>query len=188
MEDLRRFSELLHGESIETLSKEAPAVAYEAFHSDWLFHHTERVVFWSQRLAEEKNLRGDSFHAVTFSAWVHDIGRTVDPERHAEIGAVWVEELLRSRGVPENIVSIAVDAVRNHGTSATPKTDTGHILRLADALAVCDPMFVGMYAPVLEEEDRKKVLKMVEKKWKVVEEYGREDLIDLRTTIRLLEG
>jgi len=176
------------GDPLARLLSRVPSVVVTAFDHSWLFYHTLSVLKFAKKIAEEKGLPERVVKLVELSAWLHDIGYVEDAKRHREVGAAAVEKVLTKAGLPFSEVGIVVDGIRNHGTDDVPKTDVGHIIRLADALAVWDPQFVGAFVEDLfDEGERAKFRRLLDKKWRVIEEYGAQGYVRKKMVEKLLK-
>ena len=141
------------------LSFECAAIAYAAFQDNWRFIHTVRTTYWVKRISKKPE--------AVIAAWLHDIGYVEDPKRHAEIGAVWAKRWLEERELDRESINLVVDGILNHRTDAKPKTEVGHAVRLANALATVDPVVIA----AVPEEELPNFKKHIEKKRKVIQEY-----------------
>jgi len=101
--------------------KKLPELYYK-----WNLLHSEGIIKVLTILCENKNFDLPKLRAL---AWVHDIGRIVSDENHAEIG---LEILEKDFFLDE----IDVDCIVNHGSSGTPKTEEGKIFRYSDGLSL----------------------------------------------------
>jgi len=160
--------ELLRSREIEKLSKEAASVAYALLYPEFVYYHSERVLFWAVKIADDWKLEKS---VVEVAAWLHDVGYAIDPDDHRRAGAEAVKRRLEEIGADEDVVSHVYDAIRNHGSKDAPRTPYGELMRFADGLGVIDPQLLGFYLPVVDEDEVKGFGKLVEKKLKVVEEY-----------------
>ncbi|NPA76469.1 MAG: HD domain-containing protein [Candidatus Diapherotrites archaeon] len=140
-------------------SYECAAVAYAAFQDNRRFIHTVRTAYWVKRTSKRTE--------AVIAAWLHDVGHAEDPERHAEIGAAWAKRWLEGMGLDKESINLVVDGILNHGTKGKPKTDVGHAVRLANALATVDPVVMA----AVPEEELQGFKKHVEKKRVVIREY-----------------
>ena len=134
----------------------------------YVLSHTKIVV----NLVKKRG--GDEIDEI--AAWLHDIGRAVTDEGHRTVGAIWAEKWLKKFYITDEELERIADGIRHHGTGDEPKTKTGKLLKLVDALAVFDEgwarMFVGYFRAKGQTEVAKK---MLEKKRQVVERMGSED-------------
>ncbi len=173
--ELREALRLLRSRNLPLLQWEAISVTYALFHHKDLFYHTERVVHWARKLGKE---RGLDISILTTAAWLHDVGYAVSPKDHARVGAEAVKERLEELGLDEETAFYITDAIRNHGSRGTPETEYGHVLRLSDALAVWDPHFIGFFLLTTPCDEWRDFLPEMEKKWRVIEEYGEEERVE----------
>jgi len=144
----------------------------------YVLFHTKIVV----SLVRERG--GDRIDEV--AAWLHDIGRAVVYKGHREVGATWAEPWVKKFYITDEEVERIIDGIRNHGVSDQPKTKTGKLLKLADALAVFDPS----WATMIVEYNRKwknsdAAEKLLLKKLAVVKELGRKG--DVEQAEKVLE-
>ena len=134
----------------------------------YVLFHTKIVV----SIVKERG--GDKIDEV--AAWLHDIGRAVVDKGHREVGAAWAEKWLKKFYITDEEVERILDGIRNHGTKDEPKTKTGKLLKLADALAVFDEGWATMiveYHRRWEGSDAGE--RMLLKKFEVVEKMGSEE-------------
>lgn len=93
----------------------------------FIVQHTKGIVKTSVNLAKGKKV---DLESLKIACWLHDIGRTVDVEGHAEISINLAEEKFG------NLNQIMLDCILNHGSSKNPETREGKIMQLADKLSI----------------------------------------------------
>ena len=152
------------------LPKALAGIVYYAFDTDFLFYHTLSVVSWAKKVNEVID-RPVKPYLVEIAGWLHDIAQIEGHEGHAERGRIWAEEWLRGI-LPQEDLRLVLDGIENHGSSASPETILGHILRFSDALGVWDPTVIA-WARVSStcKEIRAFREKEMGKKIRVIEEY-----------------
>lgn len=94
---------------------------------DFAQAHSEAVVEISIILA--KKMKANS-SVVETAAWVHDIGRVIGSDNHAEHSL----KLLEKEGY--QIEPMIEDCILNHGSSGQPKSKEAIILQAADKLSI----------------------------------------------------
>jgi len=94
---------------------------------DFIIIHSKGVFDTSLKLAKNKMIDKE---ALKIAAWLHDIGRTVDIAKHAEIS---LEISEKKFGKLNDKIR---DCILNHGSSKKPKTSEGKIFQLADKLSI----------------------------------------------------
>ncbi|NPA76649.1 MAG: hypothetical protein GXN93_02755 [Candidatus Diapherotrites archaeon] len=134
----------------------------------YVLFHTKIVV----SLVKEKG--GDRIDEV--AAWLHDIGRAVVDKGHREVGAAWAERWVKKFYITDEEVERILDGIRNHGVNDQPKTKTGKLLKLVDALAVFDPGWATMVVEYNRKWKNSDVgEKLLLKKLPVIKELGNEE-------------
>ncbi len=134
----------------------------------YVLFHTKIVV----QIVKERG--GDKIDEI--AAWLHDIGRAVVDDSHRAVGAIWAERWLKKFYITDEEIERILDGIKNHGTKDEPKTKTGKMLKLVDALAVFDEGWARMIVSYYTSKGKADVAKrMLEKKRRVVEELGSED-------------
>ncbi len=134
----------------------------------YVLSHTKIVV----NLVKKRG--GDEIDEI--AAWLHDIGRAVTDEGHRTVGAIWAEKWLKKFYITDEELERIADGIRRHGTGGEPKTKTGKMLKLVDALAVFDGGWARMFVGYFRAKGKVEVAaKMLEKKRKVVDDMGSED-------------
>lgn len=74
------------------------------------FDHTKRVLKWADRIHE---IEGGDIEIISLAVIFHDTGWN-DQVDHAQLGAELAEKYLRSKGVPQSILSRVSSAVQTH--------------------------------------------------------------------------
>ncbi len=167
--DLDRFFNFLPKKP-ELLSKALASLAYYAFGTDFLFYHTLSLVSWAKKVNEVIG-RPIKPYLIEIAGWLHDIAQIEGHKGHAKKGRAWTEEWLDGI-LPEEDLRLVLDGIENHGTSTSPRTILGHILRFSDALGVWNPTVLAWVRTNAScEEIRVFREKQMEKKLLVVEEY-----------------
>ncbi len=134
----------------------------------YVLFHTKIVV----SIVKERG--GDRIDEV--AAWLHDIGRAVVDREHREVGAAWAERWVKKFYITDEEVERIIDGIRNHGVNDQPKTKTGKLLKLVDALAVFDPGWAAMVVEYNRKRENSDVrVKLLLKKLQVIKELGSED-------------
>ncbi len=101
--------------------KQLPELLYQ-----WNILHSEGIIEIIKILAKNKNIDKEKLFAL---AWVHDIGKIISEENHAELS---LEILKKEFKLDET----DIDCILNHGSSENPKTTEGKIFRYADGLSI----------------------------------------------------
>tara|TARA_Y100000310_G_C20671101_1_gene810339 strand:+ start:673 stop:1203 length:531 start_codon:yes stop_codon:yes gene_type:complete len=127
----------------------------------WNLLHSEGIIKVLNTLCENKNLNKTKLSAL---AWVHDIGKTISEENHAELS---LEILKKDFFLDE----VDIDCILNHGSSGNPKTEEGKIFRYADGLSLFtkEAILFRFFAEAkegLEFEEIKERIKKVYNKYK----------------------
>ena len=133
----------------------------------YVLFHTKIVV----KLVKKRG--GDKIDEV--AAWLHDIGRAVVDKGHREVGEIWAEKWIKKFYITDEEIQRILDGIRNHGTKDEPKTRTGELLKLVDALAVFDEGWVAMMGKYAEVTGNKILLEQFKKKAAVIREMGSEE-------------
>jgi len=136
----------------------------------YILLHTRIVV----KLTKDRG--GDKIDEI--AAWLHDIGRTVVGEGHREVGAIWARGWLKKFYITDDELERVLDGIKNHGTTSEPKTRTGKLLKLVDALAVFDEGWIAMMKKYAEVRGKPEILSEFGKKAAVIRELGTEDDIE----------
>ena len=133
--------------------------------------HVERVRALSRIIAEELG-GGVDTEVLDIAAILHDVGRALSPENHAEASARFAERLLRALGYPEDRIGRVVEAIRSHSFSSgrRPRSIEAAILSDADKLDALGAvgiarvfMYSGAHGRGIEESIRhfyEKILKL----------------------------
>ncbi len=133
------------------------------------------VLFHTKIVAQIVRERGGDKIDET-AAWLHDIGRVVVDEGHRTVGAIWAGRWLKKFYITDEEIERILDGIKNHGTKDEPKTKTGKMLKIVDALAVFDEGWARMIVSYYASKGRADLAKkMLEKKKRVVEELGSAD-------------
>jgi len=93
----------------------------------FLIQHTKGVVKTSVNLAKGKQV---DLEALKIAGWLHDIGRSVNIEGHAELSVKLAEEKFGE------LNPIVKDCILHHGSTKDPETKEGKIIQLADKLSI----------------------------------------------------
>lgn len=118
-----------------------------------------------------KKRGGDRIDEV--AAWLHDTGRVVTDDGHRDVGYLWAKKWLKKFYITDEEIERILDGIKNHGTKDDPKTKTGKMLKLVDALAVFDEGWAAMILKYYESVGKiEKAIKMLRKKASVIHELG----------------
>ncbi len=128
-----------------------------------------------------KKRGGDKIDEV--AAWLHDIGRAVVDSGHREVGAIWAEKWLKKFYITDEEIERILDGIRNHGVTDDPKTKTGKLLKLIDALAVFDEGWVAIVTRYSEISGNSAMLKQFQEKAKVIREIGNDEDVERMKTV-----
>ena len=101
---------------------------------NFIYAHTEGVVFAASKLANKYNIDRELFEAI---AWVHDIGQVDDVKNHAENSL----KLLEKEDI--ELDETIKDCVLNHGNAGNPKTFEGKLISIADKISIIDRNFLS---------------------------------------------
>ena len=101
--------------------KELPELDFK-----WNLIHSEGIIKILKILCENKNINKTKLFAL---AWIHDIGKIISEENHAELS---LEVLKKDFFLDE----VDIDCILNHGSSGNPKTEEGKFFRYADGLSL----------------------------------------------------
>jgi HD superfamily phosphohydrolase YqeK len=120
----------------------------------FITQHTKGIVKTSVNLAKGKKV---DLNSLKTAGWLHDIGRTVSIENHAQISVKLAEE----RFGPLN--KVVKDCILNHGSSKDPETAEGKIIQLADKLSIMNDfrLFKIIFAKEKYKEKSLEMVKMV---------------------------
>jgi len=133
--------------------------------------HVERVRTLSRIIAAELG-DGVDTEVLELAAILHDVGRALSPENHAEASARFAERLLKALGYPRDRIERVVDAIRTHSFSSggKPRSIEAAILSDADKLDALGAigvarvfMYSGAHGRGIEESVRhfhEKILKL----------------------------
>jgi len=137
--------------------------------NEYTLLHTKLVV----KLVKERS--NDMIDEIT--AWLHDIGRAiVEDETHREIGAEWAKEWLNNFEISVEEKERIIDGILNHGTSSSPKTKTGKLLRYVDKLSVFEEAWLYvLIAHFKRHKKEEKLKKKLEEKLEFIKENGTKD-------------
>ena len=137
--------------------------------NEYTLLHTKLVV----KLVKERS--NDIIEEIT--AWLHDIGRAiVDDETHREIGAEWAKEWLEKFDISYEEKERIIDGILNHGTSSSPKTKTGELLRYVDKLSVFEEAWLYVLTAHYKRYKKgDKLKKKLEEKLEFIKENGAKD-------------
>lgn len=101
----------------------------------FILYHSEAIVETAKLLA--KNTSAD-VELLEIAGWVHDIGKSVADESHAE-------ESLKILEKEFEINSILKDCILNHGASKKPITLEGKIIQAADKISIVDKDILSIF-------------------------------------------
>lgn len=107
---------------------------------DFALIHTEAVVTISKLLAKRL---GANISIVEASGWVHDIGKIVEIENHAEYSLTLLEK------EKIEITQHLKDCILNHGTNGKPLSLEAKILQMADKMSI---LSIPVLKLILEQE------------------------------------
>ena len=98
---------------------------------EYEFHqlHSDGVVKTALKLAEGKKV---DKNILIISGWLHDTGRSIGKEGHAENSFKLAEQKFGK--LPEKIK----DCILNHGRSGKPKSKEAKIIQIADKLSIVE--------------------------------------------------
>lgn len=102
---------------------------------DFALIHAEAVVKISKILAKRL---GADVSVVEACGWVHDIGKVVEMENHAEHGLTLLEK--EKIEVTQHIK----DCILNHGTSGKPLSSEAKIIQMADKMSILSIPFLKL--------------------------------------------
>jgi len=127
----------------------------------FIIQHTKGVLKTSLALAKSKKV---DLESLKIACWLHDIGRTVSIENHAEISINLAEEKFGK------LNKTITDCIKNHGSSKNPETQEGRIIQLADKLSIMNDfkLFKIIFS---KEKYKEKSIEMIE--------YVSKDLIEV---------
>ncbi|MEM4240292.1 MAG: HD domain-containing protein [Candidatus Woesearchaeota archaeon] len=141
--------------------------------SGWNIVHSEAIIKMLDVLCEGNKEK------LSALAWVHDIGKTVGEENHAELSIKILKEEFE-------LDETDIDCITNHGSSGKPKTEEGKIFRYADGLSLfCkESADFRFYAEAKEGLSKKQIMDEISKSYaKYKEKYA-----DSEKVINLLEN
>ncbi len=145
------------------LAKNFAIKRYLRFYPLFTLVHTLDVVDLCKKLAESKEVNMD---LLLTSAWLHDIGRIENEEKHHEVGARIAEKLLKSWGADKSFIEGVKHCIREHGTKGMPRSEEAKILREADGVSVFHPWLVLLYLVFLGKGRAKEILRKALRKVK----------------------
>jgi len=141
-ESARQFAENLFKSKMKGLEKR------------FIIQHTKGVIKTALNLAKGKKV---DLESIKIAGWLHDVGRAVNIENHAEISVKLAEE---NFGALNDVVK---DCILNHGSSKNPQTKEGKIIQLADKLSIMNDfkLFKIVFAKEKYKEKSIEMVKMV---------------------------
>jgi HD superfamily phosphodiesterase len=159
-------NEKLTTESAEKFFKDSIKGMNSGFEKKFLIQHTKDVLKTSLNLAKIKKNKNLDINSLKIACWLHDIGRTIKIEGHAEISLRLTEENFSK----DSINNVIKDCVLNHSSSKFPETEEGKIMQLADKLSILNDfkLFKLIFS---KEKYKEESIKMVE--------YVSKDLIEV---------
>ena len=127
--------------------------------------HAKAVVNATLILSQNKKVNKETLNVA---GWIHDIGRSINAENHAEHSLEILEKKF-------SISPTLKDCILNHGSSEKPKTEEGKIFQLADKSCILNPEFINLLIKynrgVLKKEDSTWLEKMTSNSIKLLKEY-----------------
>lgn len=133
---------------------------------DFIIVHSQAVVEIVKLLA--KNTKAN-MNVLEIAGWVHDIGKSVEQEPHAE-------ESLKILEKKFFVNDILKDCILNHGYSKKPLTFEGKIIRAADKISILDrkilPIFLKNHNPDFNLESLDMLEKITEQAMEFLKEYN----------------
>ena len=93
--------------------------------------HVLRVRAIAMRIAEE--VEGVDKEVLELAVLLHDVGRAIDEENHAEASARFAEKVLGALGYPEDKLRRVVEAIRSHSFSSGRRSRSIEAAILSDA-------------------------------------------------------
>jgi len=153
--------------------REAKQFAYKEFKKlgilgrEWNLLHARCMIKVLSEFSKTKNLDLNKLKAL---AWVHDIGKIKNKEKHAKAGV----EIIKKKFY---IDKIDKDCILNHGATGKPKTKMGEVFRVADGISIFDleAILFRFYAQAKEgykfEEIHNEIKKLYKKYLRVYAKY-----------------
>jgi HD superfamily phosphodiesterase len=119
-------------------------------------------------LAKKIN-RKVNFDTLKIAAWVHDVGYSIEAKNHAEHSLKILNEKF-------DIDNVLKDCIINHGSEATPETDEGKIIQLADKAFILDRDLLRLVLKSSKEKADSEYIDFIKKmSEKVVDLLGKFD-------------
>ena len=143
--------EKLTGESAKKFALETFKKMKSGVEKRFLIQHSKSIVKTSMNLAKGRKI---DIESLKIACWLHDIGRTVQIEGHANISLKLAKEKFGE------LNPIIEDCIVNHSSSKNPGTKEGKIMQLADKLSIMNDfkLFKIIFA---KEKYKEKGLEMV---------------------------
>jgi len=120
----------------------------------FIIQHTKGIIKTALNLAKGKKV---DLESIKIAGWLHDTGRAVNIENHAEVSIKLSEENFGE------LNPIVKDCILNHGSSKNPQTKEGKIIQLADKLSIMNDfkLFKIVFAKEKYKEKSIDMVKMV---------------------------
>lgn len=116
--------------SAEKLSEELFRTIEDKKERDFFMLHSKQVADTACILAgDDLNL---DINSLKIAGLLHDIGRTIQSDNHAEYSL----KILEEKGYEVN--DIIKDCILNHGRDKTPETKEGLLIQIADKASIFD--------------------------------------------------